>query len=199
MKRIKDFLHRLLNGTKGKEGFDNLPDGVCYVTDRGEVQLCNRCMYELFQQLWGKDVQTLDELHIALEQSGKRLSESSTVSPLAHERAWDYAEQELFGKNGRTYTETMFFDVTDIYQRRNEILRQTRELEMVSRNIRHLTANVQEEAREQELLAMKTRLHDQMGKGLTAMRQIILRGEKTPELDKAIRDLQTAVQFLNEG
>ena len=70
---------------------------------------------------------------------------------------------------------------------------------MVSRNIRHLTANVQEEAREQELLAMKTRLHDQMGKGLTAMRQIILRGEKTPELGKAIRDLQTAVQFLNEG
>ena len=199
MKRVKDFLHRLLNGTKVKEGFDNLPDGLCYFTDRGEVQLCNRCMYELFQQLWGKDVQTLDELHIALERSEKRLSESSTVYVLDHDRAWDYTERKIIAQNGRTYTETLFFDVTDIYQRRNEILRQTRELEMVSRNIRYLTANVQEEAREKELLAMKTRLHDQMGKGLTAMRQIILRGEKTPELDKAILDLKTAVQFLNEG
>ena len=199
MKKLKDFLHRLLNGTEIKDGFDHLPDGLCYFTEEGYVELCNSRMYGLFHELWGKDVQTLDELHLALEQSGKRLSQNSMVYVLDHEKAWDYAERKITAQNGKTYTETVFFDVTDIYEKRTELLRQTKELEMISRNIQRLTANVQEEAREKELLALKTKLHDQMGKGLTAMRQIILRGEKKPELDKAVADLKTAVQFLNEG
>ena len=48
----------------------------------------------------------------------------------------------------------------------------------ISRELRYLSDNVLILTREREVLAAKTKLHDQMGAGLTAIRQNLLQGSE---------------------
>ena len=50
-----------------KESFDNLPVAVCLFDKRGVVRLMNRRMLSVGAELLGSGVQTLEELHRALD------------------------------------------------------------------------------------------------------------------------------------
>ena len=50
-----------------KESFDNLPVAVCFFDKRGVVRLMNRRMLSVGAELLGSGVQTLEELHRALD------------------------------------------------------------------------------------------------------------------------------------
>ena len=62
-------------------------------------------------------------------------------------------------------------DVTKQYHEKINLTKQTEKLKEISRELRYLSDNVLILTREREVLAAKTKLHDQMGAGLTAIRQ----------------------------
>lgn len=49
-----------------ERGRDNLPDGICFFDEYGTVRMINRKMMSIGVMLFGKEIQTLDELHGAL-------------------------------------------------------------------------------------------------------------------------------------
>lgn len=69
-------------------------------------------------------------------------------------------------------------DVTKQYHEKINLTKQTEKLKEISRELRYLSDNVLILTREREVLAAKTKLHDQMGAGLTAIRQNLLQEVK---------------------
>ena len=85
-------------------------------------------------------------------------------------------------------------DVTKQYHEKINLTKQTEKLKEISRELRYLSDNVLILTREREVLAAKTKLHDQMGAGLTAIRQNLLQGSE--DYSDAVRLLCQAVNAI---
>lgn len=64
--------------------------------------------------------------------------------------------------------------------------------------LKTLSENVQEATREQEILNMKSRLHDQMNMGVSAIRQMLRQNAASEENAAAVVQFRRAIQVLRE-
>ena len=183
-----------------KEALDTLPSAVCYFTAAGNVKLCNTAMYDLIRKITQNDLQTLDELNEALDSCNQNtgvIREGNLfLFPDGH--AWQYSVDKVTAADGRIYTEAVLSDVTELYEKRQKLQRQLRELKKMYRELKILSANVLEMTREEEILNLKSRLHDQMNMGVAAIRQILRQNTTSEENAAAIAQFRRAIQVLQE-
>lgn len=198
-------LHRLgkqtLSRDSVKEALDMLPSGICYFTSSGSVKLCNRQMDSLFRTISQSDLQTLAELQDALSDcdaySGViRLSPERQTYLFPDGKAWRYRKTEVKASDGALYTEAVFSDVTEMYHKNLELKAQIKRLKAISLELKWLSDNALILTREKEVLSAKTKLHDDMGAGLIAIRHI-LNHNKTEEAANAIELFSRAVSAIN--
>ena len=179
-----------------KQALDMLPSGICYFTPSGGVKLCNRQMYALFHTIAQSDLQTLAELQEALADcdacSGViRLSSERQTYLFPDGKAWRYRQTEVTASDGATYTEAVFSDITELYNKKLELKAQIERLNAISRELKWLSDNVLILTREKEVLSAKTKLHDDMGAGLIAIRHI-LNNNQTEEAANAVDEIGRA-------
>lgn len=183
-----------------KEALDTLPSAVCYFTAAGNVKLCNTAMCDLIRKITQNDLQTLDELNEALDSCNQNtgvIREGNLfLFPDGH--AWQYSVDKVTVADGRIYTEAVLSDVTELYEKRQKLQRQSRELKKMYRELKILSANVLEMTREEEILNLKSRLHDQMNMGVAAIRQILRQNTTSEENAAAIAQFRRAIQVLQE-
>ena len=183
-----------------KQALDMLPSGICYFTPFGNVKLCNRQMHSLFHTIAQSDLQTLAELQDALSDCDACsgiicLSKERQTYLFPDGKAWRYRQTEVKASDGTTYTEAVFSDITELYHKNLELKAQIKRLNAISRELKWLSDNALILTREKEVLSAKTKLHDYMGAGLIAMRQI-LRHNQTEEAANAIELLRQAVSAI---
>ncbi len=145
-----------------KQAMDTLHNAICYFTSDGAVKLCNLQMYRLFHSLAQSDLQSLEDLHQALDgcdrQSGIiRLSDELQTYLFPDGKAWRYSETEVRASDGNSFIEAIFTDVTELYEDSLKLKEQTKHLEQISRDLKLLSYNVQTVAKEQEILSAKPR------------------------------------------
>ena len=109
-----------------REAVNTLPVAICYFNSNGTVKLCNLQMYRLYRAMTQSDLQTLNELHEALEVNGSsakviQISESEPVWRFPDGTAWMFSETSITAEDGKTYVEAIFTDVTELYNRKLEI------------------------------------------------------------------------------
>ena len=183
-----------------KQALDMLPSGICYFAPSGRVKLCNRQMDSLFHTISQGDLQTLAELQDALSDcdacSGViRLSWERQTYLFPDGKAWRYRQSEVKASDGATYTEAVFSDITELYNKNLELKAQIKQLNAISRELKRLSDNVLILTREKEVLSAKTKLHDDMGAGLIAIRHI-LHHNRTEEEANAMDLFRQAVSAI---
>lgn len=183
-----------------KEALDTLPSAVCYFTSTGTVKLCNTAMYKLFRKITQCDLQSFAELNEALDGCDKTTGviRDGNVFLFPDGRAWQYSVGEVKTADGAVYTEAVFSDVTELYEKRRELQQQSRELKKMYQELKTLSANVLEMTREQEILNLKARLHDQMNMGVAAIRQLLRQNNTSKENAAAVMQFRRAIQVLQE-
>lgn len=177
-----------LNRNSIRQAMDTLPAAVCYFDSSGETILCNHQMHRLFHVITGKDLQRYSDLRKALSFCEKNplvhlLSAERQTYQFPDGSVWQYRETEITDQQGVVYTEAIFSDLTILYRKNIELQKQTVRLKEMARNLKQLSDNVLILTREQEILKAKTRLHDEMGTALTAVRQS-LQDEKSGAPDE---------------
>ena len=185
-----------------KQAMDRFPCAVCYFAPSGDVKLCNLQMHRLFHKLAQKELQTLDDLTKALcECNGESavigLSDVRQTYLFPDGTVWRYSQNEVTA-NGRTYTEALFTDVTELYKKNLELQRQTAQLRKIADELKQLSDNAQTLAEERETLVAKSKLHDLMGSGLLAIRQILRQKTTSAENAAAVAQFRRAVGILQE-
>ncbi len=179
-------MNRFLNHSV-KEAFDHLPSGVCFFDKNGTVTLCNYQMYRVFFALTGRDLQSLPELQ-------ELLARGADVFLLDDGRAWRFAQEQIITQDGTAYTQVTASDVTELYCRQKELEEDNQKLIEDAERIRRLSANIISLIHEEEILNMKMRVHDDIGRSVIATRQFLQQGKPMEELDLTV--WKNAVRLL---
>lgn len=169
-----------------KEALDNLPSGVCFFDRNGILTLCNHQMYRLFFALTGRDLQCLTELQEFLNDETKAGREENQVYLLEDGSAWQFALEEVTTQDQNIYTQVTASNVTELYLRKKELEQDTRALEEYGRRMRRLSADIVTLIREEEILNMKMRVHDDIGRSVISTRRFLQQNRPMEELDLTV-------------
>lgn len=177
-----------------KEAFDNLPSGICFFDKNGVLVLCNRKMYCLILEFTGKDPQNLKELRKLLNDSTNVVQRETSVYLAEDGTAWCFAQEQIRMHEGETYTEITASDVTELYRKTKVLEQNNLTLAEYGQRLRCLSADILSVAREEEILKMKMRIHDDIGRSVIATRLFLKENRPIDELDLTV--WKNAVQML---
>ena len=184
-----------------KEALDNLPSGVCFFNKTGLPVLCNRRMHQIYFEMTGRDMQSIFELHAALG----ALDETSAVRCLDKERGiyifpddtiHRFSESAVTDENGAVYTQVIVSDVTELMNQEQQLKEQQRGLAAVTAKIEELRRNARSIAQEEQTLAMKARIHDDLGACIAAAHQCLVQGKSAEEIRRNNRLRKEAIAAL---
>lgn len=166
-----------------KEAFDNLPSGICFFDKNGVLTLCNRKMYSLILEFTGKDPQSLAEMRELMDDSPAMVQRESRVYLAEDGSAWRFAVEQVTTHDGSCYTQVTASDVTELYRRTKELEQSNRALAEYGQRLRRLSADILAVTREEEILNMKMRIHDDIGRSMIATRMFLQENRPLDELD----------------
>lgn len=201
-----------------KEGFDNLPSAICFADRSGTVVLCNRLMDSLCHRLTGADLQHISELRNALEnpaggaetedgqariyrfhsEGGKEDSagKGDPACDGGHDTFWQFTETQITDADGRQYTQMQAIDVTQLHLKTMELKEENRLLDEANIRAMKLYGDIDRIVREKETLAMKMRVHDEMGMCLLATRNLLTKESTLEEYLQGARRWQKTLEEI---
>ena len=185
-----------------KESFDNLPMAVCIFDQRGLVRLMNRRMLSVTAALLGSGVQTREELEHALAHPPEGvapLPNAPSVYRFPDGTVLRFAWEDITDADGVTYRQITAADVTELVARQQQLAEENARLADANRRTRRLMEQMPEIVREQEILAMKMRVHDDVGHSILAARQALLAGAGLDEMRRSAAVWEQSVALLHRA
>ena len=188
-----------------REAVDYLPGGICFSTPSGRTVLSNYKINNLSYQLTGRTVinaltlwdelQRLDaangcvklyEPWIDNAKSGE--DEVNRLVFLFPDRSiWLFRKEEL-SEQAPHYIQLEVTDITELYRYSKELYDNNQRLAEQSKRQQDLLDNIVEINREAEILAMKMKIHDELGQSILATKQH-LSGGTLPEYSSYLNDM----------
>ena len=159
-----------------KEGLDNLPSGICFAERNGTIILCNRRMYHLCHIMTGTDLQHISELYRALDAPQPAVTvieKDAFLYRFPGGKLWQFLQSIVTDVDGNEYTQMQAIDVTELHRKRMELEHDNAELAKANARAKKLYAEMDRIVREKETLAMKMRIHDDIGLCLLATRNLL--------------------------
>ena len=181
-----------------KEAVDDLPTGVCFADASGRIVLCNRQMGQLSSELLGSYPQTAEELENALfsltEESGvTKIPEEPVLYRFSDGTVWRFRRAEL--PDGIVQLTAQ--NVTALHEANEHLRADNERLNKVNEKLRSMCDRLADRIREQEILDLKIRIHDNMGASLIAVSDMMNR-EADGDVDIQLSILQDAVSYLSD-
>lgn len=182
-----------------KEGSDNLPDGICFFDEFGIVRLTNKKMMSIGMMLFGKEIQTLDELHGALDcpQSAVEcLDREIALYHFPDGTVHRFTESVITDRDGKQITEVIAADVTELYAKQEELNGENIRLADANRRVKWILDNMSDIVREEETLSMKIRVHDDIGHSILAAKKDMVQQPDIAVIRENAVLWETAVDLL---
>lgn len=181
-----------------KESFDNMPIAVCFFDKRGVIRLINHKMLSVSDELYENGIQTLEELREALKSPKKAvlLDENIPIYRFSDGTILKFEETVIKDKYGDTYTQVTAVDVTTLIQGQEELKKQNRELSEVNDAARRLYENMVEIVRDEEILAMKMRVHDDIGHSIIVAKKALMEDKEIEALKKNAAAWESSIELL---
>ena len=160
-----------------KESFDSLPIAACFFDKNGVVRLINRRMLTLASWLRRGGIQSLAEMHSALQSPPASvccLDLRLRIYRFPDGKALRFAQEQITTKAGVQYTQITAADVTELIRKQEQLTAENAKLTEANERLRLLLTQMPEIIREEETLAMKLRVHDDIGHSILAARRALL-------------------------
>lgn len=183
-----------------KESFDNLPAAVCIFSDKGLVRLMNRRMLSVGAMLLGSGIQTLGELRAALECPPEGVAADGDlpgVYRFPDGSALRFSERRITDRDGRRCIEVIAADVSGLVAVRGELDAENARLDAANRALRKLGEDMTDIVREEEILNMKIRVHDDIGHSLLSVRRAYEQCESLDELHALAEQWRGTIRLLH--
>lgn len=185
-----------------KDAFDNMPIAVCFFDKHGTVRLINRRMLNVSTMLLGSEMQTLTELHNALEAPPKQISVTDGAVPLYNfpdGKTLRFEEKIVTDSDGASFVQVTAADVTELAERQAELRRENEQLSEANRRARQLYENMAEIVREEEILSMKMRVHDDIGHSILSARRALLSNEDIEAVRSNAAVWEKSIELLHHA
>lgn len=185
-----------------KESFDNLPMALCFFNRRGIACLVNRRMLWVSTQLLGSSVQTLSELERALKSPPDTVAQLETQPPtyrFSDGSILRFTREAIRDEEGHRYTQVTASDVTELVRQQYTLAAENRRLKDANERLRQLMAQMPEIVREEEILAMKMRVHDDIGHSILSARRALLQETDLSTIQENAAVWESAISLLHRA
>jgi signal transduction histidine kinase len=165
-----------------RESIDHLPTGLCFSNKIGVVLLANHRMYDLCQQIVGRDLQNAWLFWEILSKGVvcddvERLTQGEQPSfRLPDGTVWAFSRSISGG-----VVQLMAADITRLQKLADDLVETNLDLTETNLRLREYGKNAEQLARLQEQLDTKARLHSQFGQALLATRHFLVSQEETAD------------------
>lgn len=183
-----------------KESFDNLPTAVCIFDRKGLVRMMNRRMLAVGALLLGSGIQTLPELREALRCPPPGVTADGEAPGVYHfpdGSALRFSEREIADGDGQPFTEVTACDVSELMAVRARLRQENERLSRANRRLRKLGEDMADIVRQEEILNMKIRVHDDVGYSLLGVRRAYWEGNDVETLHKLAEQWRTTIRLLH--
>lgn len=133
-------------------------------------------MYRLSQYLFQSDMQYLGEVKIALASPPDgvvRLSDMEDTYRFPDKTVWQFEWTKVTDRYGEVYTQLTAADITELHRALVQLADDNRKLDEDAKKLRELSENVEAVAKEKELLAAKSAMHDSLAASITVTKQYL--------------------------
>ena len=168
-----------------KESFDSLPIAACFFDKNGVARLINRRMLAIASWLRKGGLQSLAELQSALHSPPASvccLDLHLRIYRFPDGKALRFAQEQITTKAGVRYTQITAADVTELIRKQNQLKAENAKLAEANERLRLLLVQIPVIIREEETLAMKLRVHDDIGHSILAARRVLLQHTDLKEI-----------------
>lgn len=182
-----------------KEGSDNLPDGICFFDSQGAVQLINRKMMAISIMLFGREIQTLEELRGALlcpPPAVECLDSTISLYRFPDGTVQRFTESVIANRDGERITEVTAADVTELYAKQKELNDENARLAEANKRMKRILDNMSDIVREEEILSMKIRVHDDIGHSILAAKRALIERQDIAVIRENAARWENAVDTL---
>ena len=182
-----------------KESFDNLPTAACFFDRKGLVCLMNRRMLDVGAALLGSGIQTLAELHAALAEPPETVAvvdAAMGVYQFPDGGMLRFEEKEILDRYGRPFTQVTAADVTELVALQGKLKEENARLADANRRAKRLYDRMPEIVREEEILAMKMRVHDDIGHTILSARRALRQGESVEAVRASAAAWEKSIALL---
>lgn len=199
-----------------REAIDSLPMGLCFAQIDGRTILTNRRMNELVYRLTGRTVINANTVWRTLEQGDlmqgcTRLDEpwlyqapmghgtgSSQFFSFPNGQIWRFRREALTDP-APACLQLEAADMTALCSYSKQLYDNNRRLEEQALRQQTLLEQIVEINRDKELLAMKMRIHDELGRVILATRQQLRHGLPPEQITPLSQQWHSAIQRLGDG
>ena len=185
-----------------KESFDNLPAAICIFNSKGLVRLMNRRMLAVGAMLLGSGIQTLGELQAALKNPPESVAKDASLPGVYHfpdGSALRFSEHEITDRDGQRHTEVIAADVSELMAVRTQLDAENARLDKANEALRKLGEEMADIVREEEILNMKIRVHDDIGYSLLSVRRAYWQCGSMVELHELAEQWRRTIHLLHTG
>ena len=185
-----------------KEGFDKLPQGICFFEKEGLPILCNLQMYRLSRFLLGSNLQYLGEVEKAL------LSPPADIHPVESAEntfrfpdgsVWQFDKRAVLDKSGTSYIRLTADDVTQLHQALLLLEEDNRMLAEDAKLLRELAENAEALATQKERLAAKSALHDNLAACITVTKRFLSGDMPNITEEQVVQEWEKSMAFREMG
>lgn len=163
-----------------KQTLDNINSGILFANPKGRTVLVNHIMGEIIADLSGSYPQMLGDLTDAL-QKAEKLNEITELYRFPDGRIWRFQTVSLSEPKFKGFTQTTAQDMTELYDTNRQLAEENKALHVAIEKMRRMLERVAERVKEQEMLNIKVRVHNDIGKSLIALSELMREGGGEPE------------------
>ena len=182
-----------------KESFDRLPIGICFFDWHGVVRLINHRMLEISGVLCKGGLQTLPELQAALQAPPEAVScldPALSIYRFPNGIFLRFSEERLTLKAGGSCTQVTAADVTELIHGQDRLRQENERLADANSRARRLLAQMPEIIRQEETLAMKMRVHDDIGHSILSARRALVGEESLDTIRRSAAEWEQSIAVL---
>lgn len=191
--------HQSLNRNSIKEAFDNLPLGICFFNETGQIILSNHTMNGICSKLSGIRIRNLGELvkYLHSPQGNiKCIDKELKVYLFEDQRAWRFRETYIQDQWANRYNQFIATDITTLHLAKEELEKESEKLKETAKRINDMTKNINELTKSEEVLNLKIRIHNYLGKSLIATKRMLYEQDFISDQD-IVKYWKEAVNLLN--
>ncbi len=188
-----------------KEAFDNLPCGICYFNSKGIPVLCNKTMSRIYEEVSGRGLQHISDLESMYDEFHDKENTDNAKYTLdtcivdAEDSSWKIVRRPVYDSKNEKFHEFAAYDITELEKRGAELMEVNKKLANSADEIRQLSENIMTATREEEILSLKMKVHDHMGRSLLYARKTLENDESLEQADQAIAEWERSIKLLSNA
>ena len=204
-----------LSSTSIKQAFDNLNSGICFADSKGKIVLINYLMSDIIYSIIGRYPQTLFEFYEVLESLPERTDRTEMpvdslksdnnlkVIKISNGSVWSFRITDLEANKLIGYKQVTALNVTEINEVNEKLAKENAHLKKTNKELNNMLEQLADHIREQEILELKMKIHNDIGTSLIAITNIMKDNgtalNDTESVDKQLKTLKNAVSYFADN